>query len=253
MAMGLRYFVHRSLINKLPYKCLVSTARNMSKQTDKCKNNAEKKPKCSEPFKFVPEYFKTPKKCKTDEELTDERSLGVYLRCKPPYNPIVECMPSCFGVSRFDRALYRPSKSLDRKYQQCWVECVQEKLPKRSCPIVKPPIVKRKPKKSCAKKPRPICKTIRPMKCTPLKEVTMGKEIHCIKFPLCECKAVGANTRCRIRPKTAPTCKRPMTRYPSFSECRKDSLPKPPITECVCLKTVPLCELWRMFRARNRH
>jgi len=204
------------------------------------------------PLVIPPEYFKQPNPCKTDEELQTDRSLGVYMRCSPPYKPV--CMGPCFNEPRLDATLYRPSKALDKPYKKYWVDCVIEKAPKRVCSMMheKPEIPRRQPRrtKGCNLAPSEGCRTLmRPLLCRPLNPGPAISENRCIKNPLCECPAAKRVTRCKIKPKVQATKKRQLTRYPSFSECQSAPVNAAPITEC--LKKYSICETWRVFKTRH--
>ncbi|XP_062133202.1 uncharacterized protein LOC133843596 [Drosophila sulfurigaster albostrigata] len=216
----------------------------------KCrKANTEEKKKCRMPLVIPPAYFKKPDPCKTDEELTTERSLGVYMRCNPPYKP--ECMGPCFNEPRLDSTLYKPSKTLDKEYKKYWVDCVMEKVPKRVCNISAPEIVRRPRRKTICNTPAPSkgWSTMHPLQCRPLKPGPPISESRCIQNPLCECPKARKVSKCKINQKKDASAKRQLTRYPSFSECQNVELNKEPVTECH--KKISICEVWRIFKARH--
>ncbi|KAM8711121.1 hypothetical protein ACLKA7_000282 [Drosophila subpalustris] len=227
------------------------TVRHMG-GSQKCAGPPKKeKKKCRMPLYIPPEYFKRPNPCKTDEELKTERSLGVYMRCDPPYKPL--CMGPCFNEPRLDAKLYRPSKTLDKPYKKYWVDCVIERVPKRVCSAMheKPEIPRRQPRKtSCTSPSTPACRmSLRPMLCRPLQPGPATSETRCIKNPLCECPAARRVTRCKVKPKVQSSARRQLTRYPSFSECQHAPLNPAPITECP--KKISICETWRAFKTRH--
>ncbi|KAH8418581.1 hypothetical protein KR222_002636, partial [Zaprionus bogoriensis] len=208
-------------------------------------------PTCRMPEVDKPKFFKRPSPCKSDEDLQGDRSLGVYVRCTPPFNP--KCMDICYRIPRLDRELYRPSKSLDREYKKYWVDCFIEHIPKHSgCTRSMPKIDRRKtPELRCPPRMKFKCpKTFQPMECRPL---TPGKpiiqDVECIKRTLCECPYPRKVTKCKIWPKIQATAPRNRTRYPSFSECVQSRVNEEPETECH--KRISLCEAWRVFRARH--
>ncbi|KAH8384702.1 hypothetical protein KR093_005647 [Drosophila rubida] len=230
--------------------CRLTVVRNRSDECKRVTPQTKEKKKCRMPVVIEPEYFKTPDPCKTDEEMKTERSLGVYMRCNPPYRPL--CMGPCFNEPRLDSTLYRPSKTLDKEYKKYWVDCVIERAPKRSCNVSLPEIVRRPRRKPICSPPPPPSKgwpTMKPLACRPLKPGPAISESRCIKNPLCECPKAKKITRCRIRPKDQATVKRQLTRYPSFSECQNVELNKEPVTECH--KNISICEIWRVFKARH--
>lgn len=222
------------------------SARSMG--SFKCEKAVIKEKKtCIPVVKLQPEYYKQRKPCKPDTELRANPILG-YPRCDVPYNPT--CMGLCFNQPRLDTRLYKPSKSLHRPFQVNWVDCVPEKRAERCVAKMMPPEIKRRKTKRpyCPRFVIKKCPILKPMPCKPFTPAPPTSEERCIKFPLCECPKGRDRTRCKINMKVNPTCKRPRTRYPSFSEC--DAAVNAAVnTECYSPPSI--CEMWRSFKSRH--
>ncbi|XP_022225783.2 uncharacterized protein LOC111076343 [Drosophila obscura] len=208
-----------------------------------CKFRAVNKPVCHPVAVVRAKYFKRPTKCKTDEELAMEprSSLGVYMRCDPPYRPSVKCLHSC--GERLDKTMYRPSRSLHRDYQQHWAECVYRK-PRRKIRVLPAEVSKRTPKKKCDELLKRVCHVHVRLECKKLADYINRK---CPRARLCHCPPPAGNTTCR-RARKLSKCRRRLTLYPSFSECfHKRNEAKP--CECRCLAST-LCEMMNYSRKR---
>ncbi|KAI8038576.1 hypothetical protein M5D96_008484 [Drosophila gunungcola] len=113
------------------------------------------KAECVPVEKIVPKYYKQLNPCKTDKELAVQhpKYLGVYGRCDIPYLPEPHCQDPCDLVERLDDKHYKPSKSLDRDFDQYWVECIFRKQ-KRCCKKVPPERTQRVIYNKCAAVPK---------------------------------------------------------------------------------------------------
>ncbi|KAH8375221.1 hypothetical protein KR200_000582 [Drosophila serrata] len=189
----------------------------------------------------VPRFHRQLDPCKTDKELAVQhpRYLGVYPRCEIPYKPEFDCMDPCALAVRLDDTMYRPSASLDRKFDQYWVECVVRKQ-KRCCRRVPPERSVRAVYNKCEKpKPKP-CDTVHPMPCK--METKPGA---CPRFYLCNCPAMeNSQVNCRLAPRKK-RCRRRPCLYPSFSECQHEELDVGRPVECRCLETPAMCIVHR--------
>ncbi|XP_017132962.1 uncharacterized protein LOC108149707 [Drosophila elegans] len=190
---------------------------------------------------IVPKYYKQLNPCKTDKELAVQhpKYLGVYGRCDIPYLPEPHCQDPCDLVERLDDKYYKPSKSLDRDFDQYWVECFFRKQ-KRCCKKVPPERTQRVIYNKCAAVPkRKQCFMVNPMPCK-----QEAKEGPCPKFSLCGCPPPAAKTNCKVTARRK-RCRRRSCQYPSFSECQHEELNVGRPVECRCLEVPPMCLVYR--------
>ncbi|KAH8253486.1 hypothetical protein KR032_005700, partial [Drosophila birchii] len=204
--------------------------------------------KCRPVKTYTPRFYRQLKPCKPDKELAVQhpKYLGVYPRCDVPYKPEFDCMDPCELVDRIDDTMYKPSASLDRKYERYWVECFIPKT-KRCCRKVPAERSVRSQVKSCLQVPRPKpCYMVNPMPCKI--EVPPSP---CPKMTICNCpegNTTGIN--CRLAPRKR-RCRRRPCLYPSFSECQHEELNVGRPVECRCLDVPPMCLVYREL-AKNR-
>ncbi|KAH8247029.1 hypothetical protein KR032_007348 [Drosophila birchii] len=146
--------------------------------------------------------------------------------------------PYCPFNPRFDDIYYVESDKAKRKYWQTWVACPPIQIkPKKICCFANAkaaPVKRRKP----AAKPVTACEQECP------KEKDEG---DCPKLAR-RCHRDGRKPP-SCKPDRRPSnCVKPLTPYPSYSECQKPKMrPLPPV-ECLCLKTPMMCEVWARFR-----
>ncbi|XP_016946642.1 uncharacterized protein LOC108022294 [Drosophila biarmipes] len=199
------------------------------------------KPECLPVDAQKPKYYKQLKPCKTDKELAVQhpKYLGVWGRCDIPYKPEPLCQDPCDLAERLDDKFYKPSKSLDREFDQYWVECFFRKQ-KRCCRKVAPERTYRVISTKCGAAPkRKPCLTVNPMPCK-----QEAKQGPCPKFSLCDCKPAAIKTNCKVAPRQR-RCRRRSCQYPSFSECQHEELNTARPIECRCLEVPPTCLVYR--------
>ncbi|XP_030388210.1 uncharacterized protein LOC115634540 [Scaptodrosophila lebanonensis] len=155
------------------------------------------------------------------------------------------CEDPCAAMDfpRFDECLYEPSDKAARKYQVTWVECPPIQIkPKKICCYQNakhPPIVRRK------KKEREI------VCCDVASECPPKDEGPCPRLVLPGCKAARNPSKC-TNAKSPSDCRKVRAPYPSFSECSRPKLRKLRRTECHCLESVALCEMFAERAKRKR-
>ncbi|KAH8234054.1 hypothetical protein KR038_000392 [Drosophila bunnanda] len=189
----------------------------------------------------VPPYYQQLDPCKTDKQLALQhpRNLGVYPRCDVPFKPEYDCMDPCLMAVRLDDTMYKPSASLDRKFEQYWVDCFVRKQ-KRCCRKVPPERSVRTARVCGSKANAKPCKTVHPMSCK-----SDLPPPRCPRFQLCNCPSVeSAQVNCRLAPRVK-RCRRRPCLYPSFSECQHEELDVGRPVECRCLDTPPMCIVYR--------
>ncbi|KAH8290746.1 hypothetical protein KR054_005601, partial [Drosophila jambulina] len=195
----------------------------------------------------TPHYYRQLEPCKTDKELALQhpRDLGLYGRCEIEYKPEFDCMDPCIQNVRMDDLMYKPSASLDREFDQYWVECCIRK-PKRCCRKVPPERSWRAPATGCEAKAKPKpCETHYPMPCK-----SEGPPSPCPKFTLCACPPANTKVNCRLAPRRQ-RCRRRPCLYPSFSECKHEELNVGRPVECRCLEIPNMCDVYRI-QAKGR-
>ncbi|EDW83403.1 uncharacterized protein Dwil_GK19110 [Drosophila willistoni] len=148
--------------------------------------------------------------------------------------------PHCPYNPRFDDIYYVESDKAARRYWQTWVSCPPLQIkPKKICCNVKseqPPLRRRKhgkPKTACAQ-PEPC---------------PDRSFIDCPRFKR-KCHKAGRIPPSCFRSRGPSHCAKPLTPYPSFSECRRLKPEAPPLSECICWRKPMLCEAWVEFRKR---
>lgn len=191
-----------------------------------------------------PKYYKQLDPCKTDRQLAVQhpKYLGVYGRCHIPYKPEFDCIDPCDLAERMDDTMYRPSASLDRKFDKYWVECYFRKS-KRCCRKVPPERSYRVESKKCGPKAKKrMCPpTVNPMPCR--QEAKAGA---CPRFQLCDCPPLAhTQVNCRLAPRIV-RCRRRPCQYPSFSECKHEELGVGRPIECRCLEVPATCAVYRI-------
>ncbi|XP_039483716.1 uncharacterized protein LOC120446689 [Drosophila santomea] len=215
--------------------------RKEEKKCEKFVSQNAKKPECKPPLVQKPKYYRQLNPCKTDKELSElhPKYLGVWGRCDIPYKPEPECLDPCDLAERLDDKYYKPSKSLDRKFDQYWVECFFRKQ-KRCCRKVAPERTYRVIRNKCAAAPKKTnCFTVNPMPCK--QEAKVGP---CPKLQLCECPTATAEINCKLV-RRHTRCRRRACQYPSFSECQHEELNTSRPIECRCLEVPPTCLVYR--------
>ncbi|XP_068145988.1 uncharacterized protein [Drosophila tropicalis] len=161
----------------------------------------------------------------------------------------------CGGDSLpLDFAHYRPTNKECRCYQRTWCE---------SIPIPRPvhlpfkkiyPERKRRDPKKHANKNLTACNPAdieeKPRTKAPLPKLfdVCGVPLPCCKVAAPGCKEARKDPTCAIR-RPPSCCVKRSTKYPSFSECRKDLGPPHPI--CECNKKPSICEMWTHFRNKR--
>jgi len=211
------------------------------RECKKFESENAKKPECKPPVVRAPKYYKQLKPCKTDKELSElhPKYLGVWGRCDIPYKPEPDCTDPCDLAVRLDDKYYKPSKSLDREFDQYWVECFFRKQ-KRCCRKVAPERTYRVLTKKCVSAPKKApCFTVNPMPCK-----QEAKTSPCPKIKLCECPPAAAINNCKLV-RRHTRCRRRACQYPSFSECQHEELNTSRPIECRCLEVPPLCLVYR--------
>ncbi|KAH8308830.1 hypothetical protein KR059_002096, partial [Drosophila kikkawai] len=160
-----------------------------------------------------------------------------------PFKP--ECLDPCLMAVRLDDTMYRPSASLDRKFDRYWVECSIGKK-KRCCRKVPPERSYRVLGKCDKIEKKAPCKTLYPMPCKLEKT-----DNRCPKIQVCGCGPLhNTQVNCRLAPRHK-RCRRRPCLYPSFSECQHEELTVSRPIECRCLQVPSMCDMFR-FRAMNR-
>ncbi|ALC47289.1 CG33340 [Drosophila busckii] len=206
-------------------------------KSGKCGNKKGGKPKCGK-INFT---------CGKPENMAPIKPPGSGKETKLPKPPSIWLNPFCDEDAvycpfnpRFDDIYYVESDKAKRKYWQTWVSCPPLKMKKKKiCCFQKlkhPPMRKRKikPVTAC---PQPVdCANERDLKCKKLKR---------------RCHRAG-----RMPPDCIPTkrpldCTKPLTPYPSFSECTRMKPGALPLSECICWRTPMLCEAWAEWRKRS--
>ncbi|EDV34013.1 uncharacterized protein Dana_GF20746 [Drosophila ananassae] len=138
---------------------------------------------------------------------------------------------------RFDDIYYVESDKAKRKYWQTWVAC---------------PPINIKPKKICCyaqAKPAPVKRRKRAARPTtacpqPCPDPQPGS---CPKIPR-RCHREGrVPSKCH-KNRAPADCVKPLTPYPSYSECKKRKLDPLHPKECACTVVPMLCEVWAMYR-----
>uniref|UniRef100_A0A6P4F2X7 Uncharacterized protein LOC108045040 n=1 Tax=Drosophila rhopaloa TaxID=1041015 RepID=A0A6P4F2X7_DRORH len=232
---------HSDADKGLQRKCPKHTKEEKAKKCVKYVAANALKPECVPVEALKPRYYRQLNPCKTDKELAVQhpKYLGVYGRCDIPYKPEPYCMDPCDLAERLDDKHYKPSKSLDRDFDQYWVECFFRKQ-KRCCRKVPPERTQRVEYTKCAAIPkRKQCFMVNPMPCK-----QEAKEGPCPKFSLCNCPPPFPSTSCK-KPLRMGRCRRRQCQYPSFSECQHEELNTRRPVECFCLEVPPLCLVYR--------
>ncbi|KAH8385921.1 uncharacterized protein LOC110186163 [Drosophila serrata] len=167
-----------------------------------------------------------------------EKKSKTYKQTSMWLNPFCEPDdPHCPFNPRFDDIYYVESDKAKRKYWQTWVAC---------------PPIQIKPKKICcfANAKRAPAKRRKPS----AKPVTACEQ-KCPEKSYADCPRLAR--RCHRDGRSPPSCKpdrgpancvKPLTPYPSFSECKHPKIRPLPNVECLCLKTPMMCEVWEQYR-----
>ncbi|XP_017091644.2 uncharacterized protein [Drosophila bipectinata] len=140
---------------------------------------------------------------------------------------------------RFDDIYYVESDKAKRKYWQTWVACPPINIkPKKICCYAqaKPAPVKRRKRQA---RPATAC----PQPCPE------HQEGSCPKIPR-RCHKEGRTPSICNKNRAPADCVKPLTPYPSFSECKRSKLAAAPPQECNCTAVPMLCEVWAMYRKR---
>jgi len=177
-------------------------------------------------------------------------------KCHPPVLPLpkMECIddPCAESEMPLDLDHYTPSDKAARKYQRTWCECYM--IPKavvkaRKCYPNRP-----RRKFECPRVSDVECRWD-PMPCDDVKkkpeiliEVPRIGKWPCCKIPTPGCRDGRIPPSCDAG--RIPTCcKKRRTKYPSFSECKKELLD--PIPPCECEKKVNMCDVYAYFRHKT--
>ncbi|XP_017144078.1 uncharacterized protein LOC108156861 [Drosophila miranda] len=216
----------RGFIRPQSLICAVKNCIRLSSTFEGCEKGVDKCPKplkypCGKPEMQAPHKKKKPKKFK---------SMWLNPFCEEgksycPFNP------------RFDDIYYVESDKAKRRYWQTWVSCPPLKIKKKKiCCFAQakgPPIKRRKhrkPKTACGPPPCP-------------------EEGDCPKVKR-RCHKKGRIPPDCTRYPVPSDCRKPLTPYPSFSECRRLKPGALPLSECACYRRPMMCEMWAEFRLR---
>ncbi|XP_016981665.1 uncharacterized protein LOC108046478 [Drosophila rhopaloa] len=185
---------------------------------------------------------RTEYKCRSDPEFNVPAFIDARKHCLAD--------PCANDVLAIDITHYKPSDMGKRKYPRTWYECVvkRRKL-KQHCVPTPPPIPRRKRKDLAAHCPVNMC-VLGKLDLNLTEPCKLMKPSKCPRFkmPNC-CVAARDPPKCRRPFRRCGT--RPKTKYPSFSECKKDPFPDARPIECNCLLRPAICEMWRYYRRRN--
>lgn len=151
--------------------------------------------------------------------------------------------PHCPYNPRFDDIYYVESDKASRKYWQTWVSCPPIQIkPKKICCHVKSGLPPQKRRKRHSK-PKTAC----------VQEETCQDPgfLECPRFKR-RCHKAGRIPPSCLRTKAPSECAKPLTPYPSFSECTRLKPDALPLSECICWRKPMLCEAWVEFRRRSQ-
>ncbi|KAH8382375.1 hypothetical protein KR009_003228, partial [Drosophila setifemur] len=140
---------------------------------------------------------------------------------------------------RFDDIYYVESDKAKRKYWQTWVACPPINIkPKKICCYAQAepaPIKRRKP----SAKPSTAC----PQPCS------VPDDGDCPKLAR-RCYKQGRLPPSCLKERSPLNCVKPLTPYPSYSECDHPRPRDLHPTECFCLTKPMICEMWAMYRRK---
>ncbi|XP_034652067.1 uncharacterized protein LOC117891017 [Drosophila subobscura] len=147
---------------------------------------------------------------------------------------------------------YRPSDKAKRKYQRNWSERYPEQQPfvpmKRIFPL------RARRSRGTMNRPQTACQPELPesgrVKPDQLMDVQRIGAMPCCKMSAPHCRPVRNPPTCHLYLKPS-CCHKRATKYPSFSECRKQRLLEPlPVRECAM--KVSICDMWAYWRSKRR-
>ncbi|EDW89028.2 uncharacterized protein LOC6528263 [Drosophila yakuba] len=183
---------------------------------------------------------RTEYKCRSDPEFQMHAFIDSRKSCLED--------PCATEMLALDLTHYKPSDMGKRKYPRTWFECVVKRRKRKAhCVPIPPPMPRRKRKSSKALCPVDMC--------------VLGKqELNLIKpcvKPATSCPRFKM-PNCCVAARNPPKCRRPFrrcgrrpkTKYPSFSECKRDPFPDARPIECNCLLKPAICDMWRHYRRR---
>ncbi|EDV57967.1 uncharacterized protein LOC6542739 [Drosophila erecta] len=182
---------------------------------------------------------RTEYKCRSDPEFQMPAFIDSRKNC------LEDCATDMLAI---DLTHYKPSDMGKRKYPRTWFECVVKRRKRKAhCVPIPPPMPRRKRKSIKAKCPEDLCV---------LGKLELNLIKPCIKPPF-KCPRFKM-PNCCVAARNPPKCRRPFrrcgtrpkTKYPSFSECRRDPFPDARPIECNCLLKPAICDMWRHYRRR---
>ncbi|XP_016956529.1 uncharacterized protein LOC108028997 [Drosophila biarmipes] len=185
---------------------------------------------------------RTEYKCRSDPEFNVHAFVDARKQCLAD--------PCATEMLPMDITHYKPQDMAKRRYPRTWFECIVKRRKRKAhCVPIAPPMPRRKRKSSKAKCPEDLC-VLGKLELHLTEPCTLMKVTKCPRFKMPNCCVAARNP---------PKCRRPFrrcgsrrkTKYPSFSECKRDPFPDARPIECNCLLKPAICEMWRHYRRRN--
>eukprot|EP00099_Drosophila_melanogaster_P018608 NP_609719.1 uncharacterized protein Dmel_CG4691 [Drosophila melanogaster] len=183
---------------------------------------------------------RTEYKCRSDPEFQMHAFIDSRKSCLED--------PCATEMLAIDLTHYKPSDMGKRKYPRTWFECVVKRRKRKAhCVPVPPPMPRRKRKSKKPRCPEDLC-VLGKLELNLIKPC-VKESSKCPRFRMPNC-CVAARDPPKCRRPFRRCGQRPKTKYPSFSECRRDPFPDPRPIECNCLLKPAICDMWRHYRRR---
>ncbi|XP_017067959.1 uncharacterized protein LOC108105751 [Drosophila eugracilis] len=187
---------------------------------------------------------RTEYKCRSDPEFNVHAFIDYRKKCLAD--------PCATEVDAMDLTHYKPSDMHKRKYPRTWYECVVKRRKRKAhCVPIAPPMPRRKRKVVNLKPkcPENLC-VLGKLDLKLTEPCKLMKPTKCPRFKMPNCSVAARNP---------PKCRKPFrrcgsrrkTKYPSFSECKRDPFSDARPIECNCLLKPAICDMWRHYRRRN--